>query len=140
GAPLAIVEKRHPARADAESENGIAAISLIGDVAGRRCILVDDEVNTGRSLVSAAELLERHGAREIYAAVTHPVLGGDGAERLRASNIRELVTTDTLPVPAEKAWPGLRILTVAPMLAEAIQRIHSGVSVHTIFPPRALAH
>ncbi|MDW8234774.1 MAG: ribose-phosphate diphosphokinase, partial [Roseiflexaceae bacterium] len=139
GAPLAIVEKRHPARADAESENGIAAISLIGDVAGRRCILVDDEVNTGRSLVSAAELLERHGAREVYAAVAHPVLGGDGAERLRASPIRELVTTDTLPVPAEKAWPGLRTLTVAPMLAEVIQRIHSGVSVHTIFPPRALA-
>ncbi|MCS6839857.1 MAG: ribose-phosphate diphosphokinase, partial [Roseiflexus sp.] len=96
-------------------------------------------VNTGRSLVSAAELLERHGAREVYAAVAHPVLGGDGAERLRASPIRELVTTDTLPVPAEKAWPGLRTLTVAPMLAEVIQRIHSGVSVHTIFPPRALA-
>jgi len=57
---------------------------------------------------------------------------------LRNSPIRELVTTDTLPVPAEKSWPGLRILTVAPLLAEVIQRIHSGVSVHTIFPPRAL--
>jgi len=139
GAPLAIVEKRHTARVDTDGEEGGDAVSLIGDVAGKRCILVDDEVNTGRSLINAAELLERCGAREVYAAVVHPVLGGDGAERLRNSPIRELVTTDTLPVPAEKSWPGLRILTVAPLLAEVIQRIHSGVSVHTIFPPRSLA-
>lgn len=136
GAPLAIVEKRHIIRPGNLGEVEIDAISLIGDVAGKRCILVDDEVNTGSSLLAAAELLERSGAREIYAAVVHPVLGGDAAARLRQSSIREMVTTDTLPVPAEKSWPGLRVLTVAPLLAEVIQRIHSGVSVHTIFSPR----
>lgn len=136
GAPLAIVEKRHVIRPGQAGEAEIDAMSLIGDVSGRRCIVVDDEVNTGSSLLKAAGLLERSGAREIYAAVVHPVLGDGAAEHLRASPIRELVTTDTLPVPAEKTWPGLRVLTVAPLLAEVIQRIHSGVSVHTIFSPR----
>ncbi|NWG22174.1 MAG: ribose-phosphate pyrophosphokinase [Chloroflexi bacterium] len=136
GAPLAIVEKRHVTRLGLAGESESDALSLIGDVSGRRCILVDDEVNTGASLLKAAELLEHSGAREIYAAVVHPVLGDDAAEHLRLSPIRELVTTDTLPVPAEKTWPGLRVLTVAPLLAEVIQRIHSGVSVHTIFSPR----
>jgi ribose-phosphate pyrophosphokinase len=134
-APLAIVEKRriqHLARSN-EQGSRVEAISLIGDVAGRRCILVDDEISTGSSMIEAADLLAAQGAREIYAASVHAVLAGNAIERLQHSAIRELITTDTLAYPAEKTWSGLRVLSVAPLLAEVIQRIHSGVSVDTIF-------
>jgi ribose-phosphate pyrophosphokinase len=139
GAPLAIVEKRriqHLGAAAAESR--VEALTLIGEVRGRRCILVDDEINTGGSMVEAAELLVREGATAIAAACVHPVLAGRAAERLRESPIVELVTTDTLPVAPEKQWSGLHVLTVAPLLAEVIQRIHSGVSVDTIFHRRRM--
>jgi ribose-phosphate pyrophosphokinase len=138
-APLAIVEKR---RVQSLSGNGasshVEALTLIGEVRGRRCILVDDEINTGTSMLEAAELLVEQGATEIAAACVHPVLAGGAVERLRASPITQFVTTDTLPVPLEKQWPGLRVLTVAPLLAEVIQRIHSGVSVDTIFHRRKM--
>jgi ribose-phosphate pyrophosphokinase len=138
-APLAIVEKR---RVQSLSGNGanshVEALTLIGEVRGRRCILVDDEINTGASMIEAAELLVEQGATEIAAACVHPVLAGGAVERLCASPIAQLVTTDTLPVPPEKQWPGLRVLTVAPLLAEVIQRIHSGVSVDTIFHRRKM--
>ncbi|HWQ16008.1 MAG TPA: ribose-phosphate pyrophosphokinase [Roseiflexaceae bacterium] len=139
GAPLAIVEKR---RVQPISGNGaesrVEALTLIGEVAGRRCILVDDEINTGGSMIEAAELLVARGATAVAAACVHPVLAGDAAGRLRQSPIAELVTTDTLPIPPEKSWPGLHVLTVAPLLAEVIQRIHSGVSVDTIFHRRRM--
>jgi ribose-phosphate pyrophosphokinase len=138
GAPLAIVEKRRIQQLDARDgeESRVEAINLIGDVRGRRCILVDDEISTGSSMIEAADLLVAQGAHEVYAATVHAVLAGNAAERLQASPIRELVTTDTLPALPERAWPGLRVLSVAPMLAEVIQRIHSGVSVDTIFRRR----
>ena len=138
GAPLAIVEKRRIQQlALSEPHEGrVEARSLIGEVSGRRCILVDDEISTGSSMLAAADLLIAQGAREVYAAAVHPVLAGTAAERLRDSPICELVTTDTLPVTPEKRWPGLRVLSVAPLLAEVIQRIHSGVSVDTIFRHR----
>ncbi|HMO57961.1 MAG TPA: ribose-phosphate pyrophosphokinase [Roseiflexaceae bacterium] len=134
GVPLAIVEKRH-ARPLGAPPSGTAeeSLRLIGDVAGRRCILVDDEINTGASVTEAAELLMASGAKSVVAAVVHPVLAGDAIERLSNSPISELLTTDTLPVPEHKSWPGLRVLSVAPLLAEVIQRIHSGVSIDTIF-------
>jgi ribose-phosphate pyrophosphokinase len=138
GAPLAIVEKRRIQQLDEHDgeESRVEAINLIGDVRGRRCILVDDEISTGSSMIEAADLLVAQGAHEVYAATVHAVLAGNAAERLQASPIRELVTTDTLPALPERAWPGLRVLSVAPMLAEVIQRIHSGVSVDTIFRRR----
>jgi ribose-phosphate pyrophosphokinase len=137
GMPLAIVEKRRIQQlgANGGEEPRVEAINLIGDVRGRRCILVDDEISTGGSMIEAADLLVAQGAREIYAATVHAVLAGNAVERLRASSIRELVITDTLPVP-QHAWPGLRVLSVAPLLAEVIQRIHSGISVDTIFRRR----
>jgi ribose-phosphate pyrophosphokinase len=136
--PLAIVEKRRiqHLEADGNEQSRVEAISLIGDVRGRRCILVDDEVSTGGSMTEAADLLMSQGAREVYAATVHAVLAGNAAERLRNSAIRELVTTDTLAVAPERSWPGLRVLSVAPLLAEVIQRIHSGISVDTIFRRR----
>jgi ribose-phosphate pyrophosphokinase len=139
GAPLAIVEKR---RVQHVSGNGVdsrvEALTVIGDVKGRRCILVDDEINTGSSMIEAADLLIAQGATSIIAACVHPVLAGNAAERLRHSPIETLVTTDTLAVAPERRWPGLHVLTVAPLLAEVIQRIHSGVSVDTIFHRRRM--
>jgi ribose-phosphate pyrophosphokinase len=134
GVPLAIVEKRRVQQLDTSDNerSRVEAINLIGDVRGRRCILVDDEVSTGGSMIEAADLLMAQGAREVYAATAHAVLAGNAAERLSNSAIREFVCTDTLAAPPT-AWPGLRVLSVAPLLAEVIQRIHSGISVDTIF-------
>ncbi|HEU5087244.1 MAG TPA: ribose-phosphate pyrophosphokinase [Roseiflexaceae bacterium] len=138
GAPLAIVEKRHgPIRSrNAPQTPEGESYSLIGDVAGRRCVLVDDEIVTGASMIAAADLLVANGATAVCAAVVHAGLSPGAAEALSKSKIDELVTTDTLPIPAEQAWPGLKILSVAPLLAEVIQRIHSGISVGTMFNRR----
>lgn len=138
GAPLAIAEKRrvqHLGRRDGQYTSP-EILNLIGDVAGRRCLIVDDEIATGGSILEVVRLLEREGAREIYAATVHAVFSGNAVERLRASPIRELITTDTLPLPEEKRWPGLTVLSVSTLIAEVIQRIHSGVSVDTIFSQR----
>ncbi|NJO05552.1 MAG: ribose-phosphate pyrophosphokinase, partial [Chloroflexaceae bacterium] len=99
----------------------------------KTCILADDEIATGGSMVQVANLLVEQGAREIYACCVHPVLVGPAVERLRDSPINELVVTDTLPVPPEKRWPGLKVLSVSTLLGEVIQRIHSGVSVDAMF-------
>jgi ribose-phosphate pyrophosphokinase len=87
-------------------------------------------------VLEVIQLLEREGAREIYACCVHAVLSSNAAERLQNSSLRELVTTDTLPLPPEKRWPGLTVLSVSHLIAEVIQRIHSGVSVDTIFQQR----
>ena len=138
GAPLAIVEKRRVQQLNERNElaSRVEARSLIGDVSGKRCILIDDEILTGGSMIGAADLLIAHGAREVYAAAVHAVLAGNALDRLAQSAIRELVTTDTLCRPLDRAAPALRVLSVAPLLAEVIQRIHSGVSVDTIFRRR----
>jgi ribose-phosphate pyrophosphokinase len=133
GVPLAIVEKRHGRPLTGGGGTTPESLRLIGDVAGARCIIVDDEVHTGTSIIEAAEVLMASGARSVVAAVVHPVLAGDAIERIRRSPISELVTTDTLPIAPERAWPELRVLSVASLLAEVIERIHSGVSVDTIF-------
>ena len=104
---------------------------------GKRCILVDDEILTGGSMIEAADLLMANGAREVYAAAVHAVLAGNALERLSHSAIRELVTTDSLHQPAAKDSAFLRVLSIAPLLAEVIQRIHSGVSIDTIFRKRS---
>jgi ribose-phosphate pyrophosphokinase len=139
GVPLAIAEKRrvqHFNRKDSQQLTSPEVLNLIGDVTDRQCIVVDDEIATGSSILEVVELLKRQGAREIYACCVHPVFVGDAAERLRNCGLRELVTTDTLPLSPEKRWPGLTVLSVSNLLAEVIQRIHSGVSVDTIFTQR----
>jgi ribose-phosphate pyrophosphokinase len=138
GVPLAIVEKRRVQQLGPQGgqQSRVEALTLIGDVRGRRCVMVDDEISTGSSMIEAADLLMAQGAREVYAATVHAVLAGNAAERLRGSAIRELVVTDTLLATPERAWSGLRVLSVAPLLAEVIQRIHSGISVDTIFRRR----
>lgn len=139
GLPLAIVEKRrvqHLAPAHTTAP-GTAVLNLIGDVAGKRCIIIDDEIATGKSVLEVADLLVKRGASDIYACCVHPVLVGSAVERLRESAIREVITTDTVPVPPEKRWPGLTVLSISTILAEVIQRIHSGVSVDTMFQLRS---
>jgi len=127
-APLAIVEKRRTGNADSTE-----VLNLIGDVNGRTAILVDDEIDTAGSICQAVDVVVAHGAKAVYASCVHPVLSGPAVERLRQSPIKELVTTDTIPVPPEKALPNLTVLSVAPMLAESIWRIHSGTSVGAMF-------
>lgn len=138
GAPLAIAEKRrvqHLGRRDGQHSSP-EILNLIGDVTGKRCLIVDDEIATGGSILEVVRLLEREGAREVYACCVHAVFAGGAAERLQNSGVREVVVTDTLPLPPEKRWPGLTVLSVSTLLAEVIQRIHSGISVDTIFTHR----
>lgn len=127
-APLAIVEKRRTGNADRTE-----VLNLIGDVVGKTAILVDDEIDTAGSMLQAVNVVVEHGAKAVYAACVHPVFSGPAVERLRNSPVVELVTTDSIPLPPEKVFPKLTILSVAPMLAETMWRIHSGTSVGALF-------
>ncbi len=126
-AGFAIVLKHRPSP-DVSEVRG-----MIGHVQGQTCILVDDIVSTGGTLIQAAEMLLEHGAREVYAAVTHPVLSPGAAERLQASPIQGIFVTNTIDVPEDKRFPKLTVLSVAELLAEAIRRIHEYRSVSELF-------
>ncbi|MEE9199184.1 MAG: ribose-phosphate diphosphokinase, partial [Dehalococcoidia bacterium] len=130
--PLAIIEKRRVGNQDdAESLN------VIGDVRGKIVITLDDEIDTGGSLLSAVPALEEMGAKEIYSGCTHPVFSGQAHHRLAASSIRELVVTDTIPIHEWKGNSKVTILSMAPLLGEAIRRIHCGESVGALFETKA---
>jgi len=128
GAPLAIVEKRRNGNDDRAE-----VLNIIGSVEGRAAVLVDDEVDTGGSITLAAEAVMAHGATGVYASCVHPVLSGPAIERLRDSPIIELVVTDTIPIPPEKRLDKITVLSVAPLIGEAIQRVHTGASVGMMF-------
>jgi ribose-phosphate pyrophosphokinase len=108
-------------------------MSLIGDVRGMDVIIIDDECDTAGSVVNAVNTVREQGARDVYVAFTHPVLSGPAVERLREANIKEIVTTNTLPVPESKRLPNMRVLSVAPLIAEVILRAHEGRSVGELF-------
>jgi ribose-phosphate pyrophosphokinase len=126
--PLAFIDKRR--YGDDEQPK---AVHLVGEVANRDCLLVDDEVATGSTLLQAVEFLMAAGARSVSAAVVHPVLSGRAPELLRSSRLDRLVITDTIPVGSEKWDPRIEVVSVAPLLAEAIRRIHDGRSVSGLF-------
>lgn len=127
-APLAIIDKRRP------KANVAEVMNIIGDVQGKRAILVDDLIDTAGTLEQGAlALLERGGAKEVYACCTHGVLSGPAIERIIRSPIKELLVTNTIPVPPEKQIDKIRILSVAPLFAEAIERIYEGLPVSTLF-------
>jgi len=128
--PISIVEKHRLGNRDR-----VEALSLIGDVKGKPALIVDDEIGTGGTVVATAEALKQHGATDIYCAVTHPVLAGNASTILEESVVREIVVTDTMPVPNEKRTAKLTVLSMASMLGEAIHRIHSGLSVGAMFDP-----
>ena len=115
------------------NEDRVEAVSLIGDVKDKTALIVDDELGTGGTVIATAQALKEHGAKDIYCAVTHPVLSGEASNILARSEVIETVVTDTLPVPDAKRGSNLTVLSIAPMLGEAIHRIHSGLSVGAMF-------
>jgi len=127
-ASLAIIEKRRTGN-NGQSE----VLNVIGSVRDCPVLIVDDEIDTANSITHAAEAALNHGATAVYAACTHPVLSGPALERLSHSAIREIVCTDTIPLPPEAAPERFTQLSVAPMLGETIQRIHTGTSVAFTF-------
>ena len=127
GADLALVDKRRP-RNDA-----VEVLNVIGEVEGRNVVMFDDMVTTASTLIEAATALRKQGARDIYAGATHAVLCGKAKERIQRSLIKELVATDTVYHDPESLPPKVRILTVAPLLAKAIQRIHNEESLSSLF-------
>lgn len=135
GADLAIVHKRR-AR---DAKNQVAAKVIVGDVTGRTCVLIDDMIDTGGTIVAAAELLIAGGARKVIAATTHAVLSGSAVERLENSSIETVVCTDTLPLAAQKRFDKLQVVSVAPLLARAISAVFEDSSVSEIFGGNNLA-
>ena len=127
-APLAIVEKRR-----LSNDEKVEAMTIIGEVKGQAVLIVDDEVLTAGTLVAAANVVVEHGATDVYACATHAILSGSAVERIEQSPIKEIVFTDTLPIPPEKRLPNITELPVAPLLGEAISRIHTGQSVGALF-------
>lgn len=126
-APLAIIDKRRPRANQAEVMN------IIGEIKGKRCILLDDMIDTAGTIVKGAEALKKNGATEVYACCTHPVLSGPAIERIENSCIKELVVTDTIVLPPEKKLDKIKILSIAPVLATAIQRIYKDLPVSTLY-------
>ncbi len=127
-APLAIVEKRRLG-----NSGRTETLNIIGEVEGRAALAFDDEIDTAGSITNAVKALLAHGAREVYACCTHPVLTPPAVERLEASQVKEVVVTDTVPVPPEKKLGKITVLPIAPLLGEAIHRIHTGLSVGAMF-------
>jgi ribose-phosphate pyrophosphokinase len=128
GVPLAIVDKERVG-----NEERVFAQALIGDVEDRDVLIVDDEIDTGGTILAAAGITKSHGARSVTVACTHPILSGSAVDRICSSEVEELVITDTIPLPPEKHRDKITNLSVAPLLGEAISRISSGRSVGELF-------
>ncbi|WIG61773.1 MAG: Ribose-phosphate pyrophosphokinase [Ktedonobacterales bacterium] len=129
--PLAIVEKRR-----LSNDGQMESLGLIGEIEGRNALIVDDEIDTAGSLLQAVRLVKEQGALEVYACAVHGVLSGPAIERLRASELREVILADTVPLPAEKHLPIFTQLSVAELFAGAIIRIHEDRSVSELFHSR----
>jgi ribose-phosphate pyrophosphokinase len=130
GTPHAIIEKRRTGN-DSKAE----ALSIIGDVRDKNVLLVDDEVLTGGSITNAVNLVRQEGAQDVYLAFSHPLLADKAADRLAELNIKEIITTNTMPVSEEKRakLPNMTVLSIAPLLGEVILRAHEGRSVGELF-------
>lgn len=126
--PLALSEKRRWANDDSSE-----VLHLIGEVEGQDALIIDDEIDTAGTLAGVATLLKENGARDVYAAATHGVLSEPALSRINESPIKQVVITDTLPAPPPEASAKISVCTVAPLLGEAIRRIHTGQSVGELF-------
>ncbi len=127
--PLAIIHKRR----DTDVANKVRILEVVGEVAGRTCILVDDMIDTGATIVNAAELLFEQGAAQVIVTATHGVLSGSAVDGLKNSGISEIVITNTLPIPEEKRFDKLTVLSIAPLIARAINEVFSDGSVTSLF-------
>ena len=135
GADLAFIYKRRPKG----TTNVAEAAEVMGDVAGRTCVLTDDMIDTGGTIVAAAELLKKRGAKEVWAMATHGLLSGPAIDRLKNAPIERLVLTNSLPLPSEKQLPNVEVLSVAPLIAEALGAVFDDTSVSDIFDGENLA-
>jgi ribose-phosphate pyrophosphokinase len=127
-APLAIVEKRRMGNDD-QTET----LNIIGEVEGRVALTVDDEIDTAGSLVGVISALEKRGAKQAYACCTHPIFSGKAIARIASCPVKEVVVTDTVPVLGDKKLDKITVLPIAPLLGEAIHRIHTGMSIGAMF-------
>lgn len=126
-APIAIIDKRRP------KPNVAEVMNIIGNVEGKRAILIDDIIDTAGTITLAASALMESGAKEVYACCTHPVLSGPAIERIQNSSIKELVVTNTIALPEEKKIAKITQLSVAPLISEAIIRVHEEQSISSLF-------
>jgi len=126
--PLAIMEKRRMGNADKTE-----TLNVIGEVKGKIALTIDDEIDTAGSLVNTVTTLIDRGAKEVYACCTHPVFTGKAIERIKGSPLKEVAVTNTIPVSDEKKLDKISVLSIAPLLGEAIHRIHTGLSVGAMF-------
>jgi ribose-phosphate pyrophosphokinase len=126
--PLAIIEKRRIGNIDTTE-----TLNIIGEVEGMRALTIDDEIDTAGSLIGVVNTLLKHGATEVYACCTHPIFSGPAIERIAKSPVKEVVVTDTIPVDKKKRLDKITVLPIAPLLGEAIRRIHTGLSIGAMF-------
>lgn len=129
GAPLAIIHKRR----DPDVPNQVKVFEVVGDVKDRVCVVVDDMIDTGGTIVKAAETLFEQGARDVIVAATHGILSDPARERLQNSRIREVIVTNTLPIPEEHQFDKLTVLSIAPLIAQAITEVFTDGSVTSMF-------
>ena len=129
GGDLAIIDKRRPAPNEAEVSN------IVGDVEGKHCIVPDDMIDTAGTMVSAIEVLKERGALDIYILATHPLFSGPAVERIASADVKEITVTDTVPLApgVQDALPNLTVLSVASLLAQAIESTHANTSVSKLF-------
>jgi len=126
-ASLAVIDKRRTGVNKAE------VLNVVGKVKGKQILIVDDMIDTGGTLIAAVSALIKKGVQEIYVSATHPILSGSAYEMIESSSLKELVVTDTIPLKQEKAKTKIKVLSVAPLLGEAIRRIHENRSVSSLF-------
>jgi ribose-phosphate pyrophosphokinase len=129
GSPLAIIHKRR----DPDVANKVAVFEVVGQVAGRTCIVVDDMIDTGATIVKAAEALFEQGAAKVIVTATHGVLSGSAVDGLKNSRISEVVVTNTLPIAQDSRFDKLKVLSIAPLIARAITEVFSDGSVTSLF-------
>ncbi|MGI6668069.1 MAG: ribose-phosphate diphosphokinase [Acetivibrionales bacterium] len=128
--PIAIIDKRRP------KANVSEIMNVIGDINGKRAILIDDLIDTAGTIVNASEVLTQMGAKEVYACCTHGVFSGPAFERIRDSLVKEVVTLNTIPLPGDKPTDKIKSISIAPIFAEAIERIYGDISISTLFTQR----
>ena len=126
-APIAIVDKRRP------EPNKSEIMNIIGDIEGKNSILVDDMIDTAGTITNAANALKDLGAKSVVACATHPILSGPAKERLESSAIEELVLLNTVPIPEERRISKMKMLSVAPLFAEAMTRVFTNDSISRLF-------
>jgi len=126
-APLAIISKRHP------EPDSTEVLEMVGDVDGKTCVIVDDMISTGGTLIAAAEILHQRGAKKVIAAATHGIFAREALGQIDSSVIERVYVTDSLPLPVGQMTRTIQVVSIAPMIAEAIMRIHKDLSISALF-------